>query len=109
MPRQAKLGKKNGYWFTRAGNPNGVYFGRTGVMSYEDVKRAYGAHLKSLKVTRHRQEAGLIVADLIEKFLDWIEVERSERTYGVGGEAQRRAALDLASSTPQRSVEPRAS
>ena len=28
MPRQAKLRTKNGYWYTTAGAPNGMYFGK---------------------------------------------------------------------------------
>ncbi len=48
MPRQAKLSKKNGHWYTKAGNPNGVYFGRVGDVNYQDAKEKFADHLKAL-------------------------------------------------------------
>jgi integrase len=83
MPRQAKLRKKNGYWFTKAGGPNGVYLGRVGEVTYLDAKRKFAEHLKGLAPSRATPApAGITIAELVDLFLDWVEAHRSARTYG---------------------------
>ena len=84
MPRQAKLGKKNGHWFTKAGNPNGVYFGRVGEVTYLQAKEKFADYLKSLAPARAAAAAAVAVlttAELVDLFLDWVEAHRSDRTY----------------------------
>jgi len=84
MPRQARLGKKNGHWYTKAGNPNGVYFGKVGEVTFQDAKQRFADHLKQLAPTAAQQAstiAPLLTAELVDLFLDWVEAHRSPRTY----------------------------
>lgn len=85
MPRQAKLGKKNGFWFTKAGNPNGVYFGSVAEVSYNDARTRFAEYLKSLAPARRAgavaEVAPMTTAELIDLFLDWVQAHRSYRTY----------------------------
>jgi integrase len=83
MPRQAKLGKKNGHWFTKAGNPSGVYFGRVGEVTYQDAKRKFADYLKGLAPVRSAAPAAAVLttAELVDLFLDWVQAHRSDRTY----------------------------
>jgi integrase len=82
MPRQAKLSKKNGHWYTKAGNPNGVYFGRVGDVTYQRAKGKFADYLKALApVQAAAAVATLSTAELVDLFLDWVHGHRSDRTY----------------------------
>jgi integrase len=81
MPRTPKLSQKNGYWYTRAGDPNGVYFGKVGDVPYSAARKLFGKHLESLEETRRAAAGGVSVLALCEQFLDWVEAHRSPRTY----------------------------
>jgi hypothetical protein len=48
MPRHAQLKKKDGYWFTKAGAPNGKYFGRVDEISAADAKVLFVDYLKTV-------------------------------------------------------------
>jgi len=82
MPRQAKLSKKNGHWYTKAGNPNGVYFGKIGDVTYQEAKEKFADYLKVVAPARlARVVASISTGQLIDLFLDWVEAHRSDRTY----------------------------
>jgi integrase len=81
MPRSPKLGRKNGYWYTKAGDPNGVYFGKIGEVPYSTARKLFGEYLRSLQATRHGTNAVPSVAELCDQFLEWVKKNRSERTY----------------------------
>jgi len=82
MPRQAKLNKKNGHWYTKAGNPNGVYFGKVGDVTYQEAKDKFADYLKALAPARMaRVVASISTAELTDLFLDWIQSHRSDRTF----------------------------
>jgi integrase len=82
MPRQAKLGKKNGHWYTKAGNPNGVYFGKVGEVAYQEAKEKFADYLKAIAPARVAQTVATIsTAELVDLFLDWVQTNRSDRTY----------------------------
>src|SRR5688500_1115997 len=89
MPRPPKLGKKNGYWYTRAGSPGGIYFGRIGEVSFAKAREEFAAHLKSLGKARPPAQGGVTVAELVERYLDWVQAKRGDRTYD-----ERRRHLD---------------
>jgi integrase len=82
MPRQAQLGKKNGYWYTRAGTSSGKYFGKVGVVPYSDAKEEFAAYLKTVSGSKVRPGTKITIAELVDRFLDWAEANRSDRTYG---------------------------
>ena len=48
MPRVAKLGKHEGQWYTKAGNPSGVYFGPVKEVSFRDAQKQFRAYLNTL-------------------------------------------------------------
>jgi hypothetical protein len=81
MPRVAKLGKHKGQWCTKAGNPNGVYFGRVDEVSFKDAQKLFRSHLNSLTKATVKT-VGVTVAELMDKFLAWLEDSRSNRTFG---------------------------
>lgn len=81
MPREAKLGKKDGQWFTKAGNPNGVYLGSVKEVSFRDAQKLFRSHLNGLGKSRAKP-SGLTVAELMDKFLEWLEQSRGDRTFG---------------------------
>jgi integrase len=82
MPRQAKLSKKNGHWYTKAGNPNGVYFGKIGDVTYQEAKEKFADYLKVVAPARlARVVASISTGQLVDLFLDWVEAHRSDRTY----------------------------
>jgi len=82
MPRQAKLGKKNGYWYTKAGSPNGVYFGGVGEVTYKEARQKFVDYLKTLAPARPEPLAIVLsTAELVDLFLDWVQSHRSDRTY----------------------------
>jgi hypothetical protein len=61
MPRAAKLGKHEGQWCTKAGNPSGEYFG-----AVKDVSYLNG-------LTKSTSKRGITVAQLMDTFLAWVE------------------------------------
>jgi len=82
MPRQPKLGQKNGQWYTKTGNPNGVYFGPVANVTFQQAKASFAEYLKSLNGQRAATHNDtLTVWALCEFFLEWVEKCRSPRTY----------------------------
>jgi integrase len=81
MPRTPKLGKKNGYWCTKAGAPNGVYFGKVAEVPYSEAKTKFADYLASLgkDVTQH--VTVFTVLELCDRFLIWVKDHRGDRTY----------------------------
>lgn len=76
MGRQAKLGQKNGYWYSEAG---GVprYFGKVGVVSHGDAMKKL--HL-ALTVPDVPEKRDLTVQDLAEDFKTWLNKSRASKT-----------------------------
>jgi hypothetical protein len=84
MPRQPKLRKKkigkSTYWYTEAGEP--TYFGNVQEVPYEDARRLFSAHIKSLvEEEPGSKRKALTAGELIDLFLEWIDKNRSGRTY----------------------------
>ena len=48
MPREPKLSQKNGHWYTKAGNPNGEYFGKVGDVPYQEARKRFAQYMQSL-------------------------------------------------------------
>jgi integrase len=110
MPRAAKLGKHKGQWCTKAGNPNGVYFGRVDEVSYRDAQKLFRSHLSSLTTKTLVKPVGITVAELMDKFLAWAETSRGERTFGerrqhLGRFVHFRKGSDLIADVPATSVD----
>lgn len=82
MPRVAKLGKHKGQWCTKAGNPNGVYFGRVDEVPFKDAQKLFRSYLDSLHKPKPAATAGITMAELMDMFLAWLEDSRSDRTFG---------------------------
>ena len=83
--REPKLRKKKVkssiYWFSEAGGTP-TYFGRVGEVSFDDARQAFRNHLKSLDETGNgRKGHHLMVGELIDLFLDWVQQHRSHATY----------------------------
>ena len=90
MPRAAKLGRLKGYWYTRAGNPSGVYFGKVGEVSHADARKRFRKYLASLDEGKLQQVLpALSVAEVCDAHLKWVRVERSEALF-----KQRRSFLN---------------
>ncbi len=81
MPRRPRLTKKNGYWYTRAGNPNGVYFGRVGDVDYRTAQRLFGDYLGSLSAARPAPQAAVTAVEICDEFLAWVQQNRGARTF----------------------------
>lgn len=81
MPRTPKLGKKNGYWHTKAGAPNGVYFGKVSDVPYSDAKRKFADYLSSLGKDDVATCQVFTVLELTDRFLAWLKDHRGDRTY----------------------------
>lgn len=84
MPRHANLRKKkvgkSEYWYTEAGGGSPTYFGNVSDTPFIEAKRLFSEHMKSLaEGTKSRNI--LTCATLIDQFLEWIQVHRSDRTY----------------------------
>jgi integrase len=81
VPRQGKLRRKNGHWYSEAGSTSGVYFGRIDEVSHTEAKKRFAAHLASLS---HRRPVGgsISTAAMFDTFLDSAKEHRSDRTYG---------------------------
>ena len=82
MPRQPKLRKKKvgktTYWYTEAGCR--TYFGNVVDVPFFEARKLFSEHVKSLAEGSKSRNI-LSVAELVEKFLEWIEKKRSPRTY----------------------------
>lgn len=81
MPREAKLGKHEGQWFTKAGNSSGTYFGSVAEVPYKRAKQLFNEYLAKLSNERTERRAGIPVAELMDEFLAWLEDSRSDRTF----------------------------
>jgi len=85
MARRPKLRKKRianrnaTYWYTTAGG-QAVYFGNVKEISHEDARRDFNDYLKSVSDGVHRGN-GLTCLALMEKFLEWVKLHRSDRSY----------------------------
>lgn len=80
MPRQPRLRKKNGYWYTEAGGSSGTYFGRVDDVSHLQAKAKFAAHLTEIAVSRPVNGV-CTVATLFNGFLAALTEHRSNRTY----------------------------
>jgi integrase len=77
--RKKKVGKSV-YWFTKAGGE--TYFGNAGDLSYARARKLFAAHLKTLAEDGAASKGKVLAAgELIDLFLDWLEKNRSDRTY----------------------------
>jgi integrase len=81
MPRQAQLGKHEGQWFTKAGNPSGAYFGSVKTVPYRRARELFQNYLVKLTSERKQRAAGISTAELMDKFLAWLEASRNYRTF----------------------------
>lgn len=82
MPRQSKLRKKDGHWFSQAGNRKGAYFGRIDQVSYTEAKRNFSKYLATLShQTRQSRLPNLSVAEVCDVHLAFIERNRSAALY----------------------------
>lgn len=81
MPRTPKLGKKNGYWCTKAGAPNGVYFGKVSEVPYSEAKGKFADYLASLGKDEVECRQVFTVLELSDRFLIWLKEHRSDRTH----------------------------
>jgi integrase len=79
MPRQAKLTRKNGFWYSQAGNRNGVYFGRCDEVSRRDASKVFHEHLSNLDLKTVQNS--IACAELFDLFIDAVQERRSPRTY----------------------------
>jgi integrase len=79
MPRTAKLGQKNGHWYSEAGGAP-RYYGKVGVVSFAEAMRAFRLALTKSKPGRSKK-AAITVEELTEMFLAWLKQHRSQRTH----------------------------
>lgn len=86
MPRQPKLRKKkvgqSAYWYTQAGGE--TYFGNVQDVSYDEARKLFSAHIKSLVEGEGGSKRKTLTAgELVELFLEWIKKSDrpSQRTY----------------------------
>jgi site-specific recombinase XerD len=81
MPRTPKLTKKNGYWCTKAGSPNGVYFGKVSEVPYSEAKTKFAEYLSSLGKPEGEAIRSVFTAlELCDRFVDWLKEHRGDRT-----------------------------
>lgn len=82
MPRQPKLRKKNGYWYSAAGDQD-RYFGKVGEVSYSEAQKAFRRHLQNVEAdTRSRSHRRRVsVLELCDRHLDWVKENRSLSNY----------------------------
>jgi len=91
MPRPAKLGRLNGYWYTRAGTQSGVFFGKIGEVPYKEATKKFRKYLASLNDNRKQIALPkLSVAEVCDAHLLWVEEHRSATTF-----RQRRCILEM--------------
>ena len=81
MARAPKLRQHKGYWYTQAGNPAGVYFGRVDDIPYNDAVVQFRDYLADLarphSAPLPQQLRTISVAELCDLHLKWIRAERS--------------------------------
>jgi integrase len=86
MPRKPTLRKKkigkSVYWFTKAGGE--TYFGNVQDVTFSDAKKLFAAHIRNLAENEENSKGKgtLTAGELIDLFLDWLQKNRSDRTYG---------------------------
>ena len=82
MPRQPKLTKKNGHWYTRAGGQP-TYFGKVGHVSYREASQAFRRHLQQVEADRRpaAQRRRVSVLEVCSRHLDWVQPNRSKKLY----------------------------
>ena len=82
MPRQPKLRKKDGPWFSQAGNRKGAYFGLIDQVSYTESKRNLAKYLATLsRQARQSRLPTLSVAKVCDVHLAFIERNPSTALY----------------------------
>jgi len=57
MARNAKLRNHNGYWYTKAGNPNGVDFGPIDKISFAEAQKEFRRCLATLAKSKIRKRS----------------------------------------------------
>jgi integrase len=79
MARPPKLRQHKGYWYTQAGNPAGVYFGRIKDVPYNDAQNLFRKHLATLadQAAPRVMTSGKTVAEVCDQHLKWVRSERS--------------------------------
>jgi integrase len=85
MPRKPTLRRKkvgrSEYWFTKAGGSD-TYFGNIKEVPYEEARRQFAAHISNLVEEETPSKTKVLTAgELIDLFLDWLQKNRSGRTY----------------------------
>ncbi|MDB5294125.1 MAG: integrase [Phycisphaerales bacterium] len=82
MGRKAKLGEKNGKWFTKAGGAGEVYFGRVDEVSPKEADALFATYVRDLeRDKRVAQSDGPFNVELFDAFLDAVKAKRGDRTY----------------------------
>ncbi len=81
MPRQAKLRRYKGYWFTQTGSRQGTYFGRIDDVPYEEAKRRFGEYLAAQKHETRNQLPTRSVAEVCDAHLQFVQDNRSDALY----------------------------
>jgi integrase len=89
MPRAAKLCRHEGHWYTKAGSPSGVYFGRCDEVSHDDAKKLFRQYLNSL--TTKREPHSVLRHSIIRVCAAQLRRVRRNRSQALFG--QRRSLL----------------
>jgi integrase len=77
MGRQAKLGRKAGYWYSEAGG-KARRFGRIGIVSYREALARFRAALAETPDAGASDGPGVLtMATLAERYLAWVGTHRS--------------------------------
>ncbi len=78
-PRRKQVGKSV-YWFTKAGGE--TYFGNVEDVPDDEARRLFAGHIKTLAEDgAGSKRKALTAGELIDLFLDWLQKNRSDRTY----------------------------
>jgi integrase len=80
MPRQAKIGQKNGHWYSEAGG-KARYFGRVDDTPYASALKRFREALASPGADREAKPKPMTVGELKTLFLAWLERHRGYRTH----------------------------
>jgi hypothetical protein len=77
--RRKKVGKSVS-WFTKAGGE--TYFGNVADVPFKEAKKLFTSHIKTLAEDEVASKGKVLTAgERIELLLDWLQKNRSERTY----------------------------
>src|SRR6185312_2320883 len=79
MPRVAKLGTKNGYWYSEAGG-SARYFGRVDTVAHAEATKRFRTALGTPKPTKEPTPTPT-VTELTTLFLAWLKRHRGVRTH----------------------------